>query len=211
MRSASSRRHETATRLHRGDLESSDSPEQKSIRPHESAWHAAIGALVHQCAGDLADVRGTGPSAIVGAAIEWANANVNDTKVLGNLAKARSQVTSCACVYLTKYVPGPGARHLGAEIAFDGGRIDLAWDVPGLGVVVDEIKTHAWIRLNVDSRMLAQPRRYIAFGVSEWGTAFAGVRFLPLRHPGEARFLGADGSVARLSQSPAADVTGAAL
>lgn len=195
-------RHVTAARLHG----TSGSKTARDVRPGMSDWHIAIGSLVHQCAGALAEHRGEQPGVIAQRSTEWVNLAARDTKVFGNLAKARAQVTSLACAYLHRYAPGTDAEYLGAEIPFDGGRVDLVWSIPGLGVVIDELKTTAWVRLNVDAAMLAQPQRYREFGVQQWGTRFAGVRFLPLRNPGEARFITPDGVVHRLDGSPAAHV-----
>lgn len=198
-------RHVTAARLHGSGVKSA-SKITGDVRPGMSTWHVAIGALVHQCAGALAEYRGEQPGVIAQRATEWVNLAARDTRVLGNLAKARAQITSLACAYLHRYAPGQDAEYLGAEIAFKGGRVDLAWSIPGLGVVIDELKTTAWVRLNVDATMLAQPQRYREFGVQKWGSGFAGVRFLPLRNPGEARFVAPDGSVHRLDDSAAAHV-----
>jgi hypothetical protein len=192
-------RHVAAARLH-----GTASKAPREVRPGMSDWHVAIGSLVHQCAAALAEHRGEQPGVIAQRATEWVNAAARDTRVLGNLAKARAQITSLACAYLHRYAPDADAACLGAEIAFDGGRVDLAWSIPGLGIVIDELKTTAWVRLNVDASMLAQPQRYREFGVQKWDSGFAGVRFLPLRNPGEARFISADGAVHRLTDSPAA-------
>lgn len=198
-------RHVTAARLH-----GSRSKTTGDVRPGMSDWHVAIGSLVHQCAGALAEHRGDQSSVIAQRATQWVNLAARDTRVFGNLAKARAQITSLACAYLHRYAPGAQAEYLGAEIPFDGGRVDLVWSIPGLGVVIDELKTTAWVRLNVDAAMLAQPQRYRQFGAEKWGSGFAGVRFLPLRNPGEARFITADGTVYRLDDSPAARLRDAA-
>ncbi|SOC50404.1 hypothetical protein SAMN05660748_3152 [Blastococcus aggregatus] len=198
-------RHVTAARLH-GSGSTSASKTTGDVRPGMSTWHVAIGSLVHQCAGALAEHRGEQSGVIAQRATEWVNSAARDTRVFGNLAKARAQITSLACAYLHRYAPDADADYLGAEIPFDGGRVDLVWSIPGLGVVIDELKTTAWVRLNVDASMLAQPQRYREFGVQKWGSGFAGVRFLPLRNPGEARFISADGEVHRLTDSPAATV-----
>jgi hypothetical protein len=198
-------RHRTAARLH-----AALAKEARVVRPGMSNWHVAVGTLVHQCAGALAEHRGEPPTLIAQRATEWVNGHARDTRVFGNLAKARAQITSCACSYLHRYAPGPDAQYLGSEVRLGGGRVDLAWFVPDLGVVIDELKTTAWVRLSVDATMLAQPQRYRRFGVAEWGDRFAGVRFLPLRNPGEARFIDPAGTVHRLAESVAAALTRAA-
>jgi hypothetical protein len=175
-----------------------------------SDWHVVVGALVHRCAAELAEHRGEDPGTLAQRATEWANLAARDTRVLGNLAKARAQIASYACVYLHQYAPGGNAKYLGSEVRFDGGKVDLIWSIPRLGVVIDELKTTAWVRLSVDAAMLVQPQRYREFGVQKWGKRFAGVRFLPLRNPREARFISADGTVHRLDDSPAATLHGGA-
>lgn len=198
------RRHEIAHRLYDEVLRS----EPRSVRPGMSRWHQAVGMMVHRAAGDFAERRGLAAPVLAQQVTEWVNLHAKDTTVFGNLSKARSQITGATCVYLTRHAPGAHAQYLGAEISYDvdgvRGRVDLAWFVPGLGVVIDEIKTQSWTNLAVDARMLEQVHRYRVFGVGEWGEGFAGVRFLPLRYPTEMRFVTPDGDVHNLAQSPAA-------
>lgn len=197
-------RHVQAARLHDTTATSKQPTEcWGTIRPGMSTWHIAIGQLVHRCAGDLAEYRAEPRTVLAGQIVEWVNAVADDTRVFGNLTKARAQVSSMAGAYLFKYAPGADAQYVGAELSFDGGRIDLAWFVPDLGVVIDELKTTAWVRLGVDAKMLEQAQRYREFGVAEWGDQFAGVRFLPLLNPSEARFVSPDGTVHLLANSPA--------
>ena len=201
-------RHVQAARLHKSNSKSKSPKETAGgIRPGMSDWHIAIGQLVHRCAGDLAEYRSAPRNVLAGHIVEWVNAAAKDTRVFGNLPKARAQITSMAGAYLFQYAPGSDAQYIGAELSFDGGRIDLAWFVPGFGIVIDELKTTAWVRLGVDAKMLGQAQRYREFGASEWGDMFAGVRFLPLLNPHEARFIDPTGGVARLSDSPARVIT----
>ena len=204
------KRQEIAKRLHGDVTKAAD----REIRPGMSNWHQAVGVMVHRAAGSLAEHRHLPPSDLAGVVTDWVNANAKDTKVFGNLAKARAQITGCACLYLSRYAPGLEAEYLGTEIEYhlngDHGRVDLAWSVPGLGIVIDEIKTQSWTNLAVDDRMLEQVERYRRFGVAEWGDHFAGVRFLPLRFPSEMRFLGSAGAVESLTTSIAASVRRAA-
>jgi hypothetical protein len=186
-------RHLTTARLLAGT--------ESSIRPGMSTWHVAIGALAHMCAAELAQFRGQPPTVIARRATEWVAANVKDVRVLGNMPKARMQIAAAACSYMHRFAPGLDAKYLGSEIAFDGGRIDLAWDVPDHGVIIDELKTQTWVRLDINSAMLEQARRYKSFGVNQWGGGFCGVRLLPLRHPAEARFVPARGPIMRLADS----------
>lgn len=198
------RRHEIAARLYDEVLSAPD----RSVRPGNSAWHQAVGVMVHRAAGEFAERRHLAAPLLAQEVTEWVSLNAKDTKVFGNLSKARMQITGSACVYLTMHAPGPHAQYLGSEISYDidgvRGRIDLAWFVPDLGVVIDEIKTQSWTNLAVDARMLEQVHRYRVFGVGEWGDMFAGVRFLPLRFPSEMRFVTPDGGVHLLAESPAA-------
>ncbi|MDP3950817.1 hypothetical protein [Microbacterium sp.] len=201
-------RHEQAAALHdahKRTLKGAASADKKAggIRPGMSTWHIAVGQLVHRCAGELAEHRSEPRTVLAGHIIEWVNAAAKDTRVFGNLPKARAQISSMAGAYLFTYAPGPDAQYIGAELAFDGGRVDLAWFIPDLGVVIDELKTTAWVRLGVDNKMLEQSQRYREFGNDEWDDLFAGVRFLPLLNPHEARFIDVHGDVHRLSDSPA--------
>lgn len=207
-------RHQQAARLHATTKAKKDAAEKDAkaggIRPGMSAWHVAIGQLVHQCAGDLAEHRNESRPALAGRIVEWVNSSAKDTRVFGNLPKARAQISSMTGAYLFKYAPGPEAQYLGSEISFDGGRIDLAWSIPGFGVVIDELKTTAWVRLGVDATMLEQSQRYRTYGADKWDELFAGVRFLPLLNPHEARFIDSTGTVHRLADSPASAITEAA-
>ena len=178
------------------------------MRPGMSNWHITIGQLVHRCAGELAEHRSESPTTLARLATEWVNEHAKDTAVFGNLSKARSQVGSLTCAYLQRYAPGTDAQYLGTEIRLGNHRIDLAWFVPDLGIIIDELKTTAWVSLRVDSSMLAQPQTYRELGLAEWGDLFAGVRFLPLRNPGEARFVNRDGTVDPLASSAASTIMG---
>ncbi|HXH80409.1 hypothetical protein [Nocardioides sp.] len=210
-------RHQQAARLHAqsadkrsGRQVASGASGEGSVRPGMSNWHIAVGQLVHRCAGDLAEHRGESRNVLAGRITEWVNAAAKDTRVFGNLAKARAQISSMAGAYLFTYAPGPDAQYIGAELAFDGGRIDLAWFVPEFGIVIDEIKTTAWVRLGVDATMLEQSQRYRTYGADKWDDLFAGVRFLPLLNPHEARFIDSTGGIHRLAESPAQAITEAA-
>jgi hypothetical protein len=199
-------RHVQADGLHAAARAAKANDKGGTVRPGQSTWHLAVGRLVHRCAGELAEHRSEPRTVLAGRIIEWVNLAARDTHVFGNLPKARAQITSMTGAYLFAHAPGPQAQYIGAEVSFDGGRLDLAWFVPDFGVVIDELKTTSWVRLGVDNTMLAQAQRYREYGNSEWGDLFAGVRFLPLLNPHEARFIDASGAVERLGDSPAAGV-----
>lgn len=197
-------RHQQAALLHKTAKKTSAEPAPNGgIRPGMSDWHIAIGQLVHRCAGELAEERDQSRTALAGRITEWVNAAAKDTRVFGNLPKARAQISSMAGAYLFTYAPGSDAQYIGAEVSFDGGRLDLVWFVPDLGVVIDELKTTAWVRLGVDNTMLEQAQRYRKYGAGQWDDLFAGVRFLPLLNPHEARFIDSTGAVHRLAESRA--------
>ena len=211
-------RHVQADRLHNARTKAAKGPavnpavnkgepEARSVRPNMSTWHVSVGQLVHRCAGDLAEHRSETRTVLAGRITEWVSAAAKDTRVFGNLPKARAQITSMAGAYLFTYAPGPDAQYLGAEVTFDGGRLDLVWFVPDFGVVIDELKTTSWVRLGVDATMLKQCQRYREYGLTEWGDLFAGVRFLPLLNPHEARWIDPSGTVSRLDVSSARALT----
>ena len=104
-------RHVQAARLHSNKGKKTAQPsqdEERLIRPGMSNWHIAIGQLVHRCAGELAEHRNESRTALAGRIVEWVNAAAKDTRVFGNLPKARAQITSMAGAYLFSYAPGPG-------------------------------------------------------------------------------------------------------
>lgn len=166
-------------------------------------WHHTVGNLVHECCAAHAELRHLPAHEVAGSVIEWVNVHARETRTLGNLAKARAAIASNANVYLTQYAPDQDAQFLGAEIPVEGGRIDLAWFVPDLGVVVDELKTVRQVHLHADNPGIKQCHRYVEAGVKEWGDLFAGVRYLPLALPHQALFIDATGVERPLAASVA--------
>lgn len=177
-------------------------------RTHGDAreWHSAVGRLVHACCADLADRRHLPAHEVAVSVLEWVNTHARDTKSLGNLMKARAAISSNANVYLTQHAPDADAQFLGAEVPVEGGRIDLAWFVPDLGVVIDELKTVRQVHLHADNLGIQQCHRYVDAGVKEWGDLFAGVRYLPLAHPDQALYIDAAGVERTLATSAAGAV-----
>lgn len=176
-----------------------------STRPGHKTWHVAVGNFVHACCAAHADLRNLPSHEVALSVIEWVNAHARHAQVFGNLPKARATIASNANAYLTQYAPGPDANFLGAEIEVEGGRIDLAWFVPDLGIVVDEIKTVRQVHLRTDNPGIAQCHRYVDAGLAQWGDQFAGVRYLPLSHPADALFITRDHEeVALAKYKPAA-------
>jgi hypothetical protein len=181
-------RHLAAARLH-----GTQSKTTGEVRPGMSDWHVANGALVHQCAGALAVHRGEQPGVIAQRATEWVNLAARETRVFGN-PRQGSRPDHLPRLRL----PAPArARHRRRvprrrdPVRRRSGRSGLVRPWRGRGH--RRVEDDAWVRLNVDAAMLAQPQRYRQFGVQRWGAEFSGVRFLPLRNPGEARFISADG------------------
>jgi hypothetical protein len=122
---------------------------------------------------------------------------------LGSLQSARSRVAGMTSMYLQQVAPGPDTTFLGAEIAADTGRVDLAWDCPTLGVFFDELKTWRHALPTLDRDTVEQINRYRTFGLATFGPRFAGVRLLPLGALPQALWFTPDGLTHRLSESPA--------
>lgn len=199
-------RHIQAKNLHAQVGATAEFYERDRAHGDSREWHTAVGRLVHACCAAHADLRHLPAHEVAASVIEWVNENARQTQSLGNLMKARAAIASNANVYLTQYAPDADAQFLGAEVPVEGGRIDLAWFVPDLGIVVDELKTVRQVHLHADNPGVSQCHRYVDAGVKEWGDLFAGVRYLPLAHPKQALFIDATGAERALAASPAAAV-----
>lgn len=101
-------------------------------------------------------------------------------------SRVRIRVVTAAGRYLHQYRPLAPVTFQGAEEPVDGGRVDLAWLHPTVGVFYDEVKTtrhHG----SLSARDRDQLKRYATAGTSAHGTRFAGVRYLPLLNPAGAQ------------------------
>ena len=111
------------------------------------------------------------------------------------------RVVTATGVYLNRFRPGNEALYLGSELTYPGGRIDVAWRIPGVGVFFDEIKTSRHVGVNPDDE--EQLRRYGSFGRAEYGSDFLGIRYLPLLNPSRSLLANLIGDALKLT--PLAD------
>lgn len=133
--------------------------------------HLVIGELVTN-GGGLADVGTTTRRILQAKPVSGARA-----------ASTRMQVGSAAGTYLRRYLPA--ASLVGVEVPLGGGCADLVWDHEGV-IVVDELKSGTG---DVSAQLVAQVSRFLAGGTERWGTAFAGVRLVPLTNSSGCRLI----------------------
>lgn len=117
-----------------------------------------------------------------------------ETHVGGRLAAARTRIAGMCAVYLRDYLPPVPATFMGAETRVGNSRIDLAWDLPDVGVFFDEIKTYRQTPTHLDTATAAQVARYLQVGGDMFGTRFIGVRLLMLANRHASQFLPANGA-----------------
>ncbi|MCF6506844.1 hypothetical protein E9549_05405 [Blastococcus sp. MG754426] len=179
----------------------------KPTQTHDSrAWDSKIGVLTHTIAGRLASSAQTLDGRALRVLIaETVGATVKD-RSLGRLDRARIRVTGMATQYLTHFMPPSPAVFLGAELAAGGGRVDLAWDDPEMGVFFDEIKTWRHVQATLDEDTWTQVHRYLDAGIAAYGDRFAGVRVITLSHLRSCIYVSPQGLVESLHNSPLAPV-----
>lgn len=158
------------------------------------AWDAKIGMLVHQVIADVASsVQAIGLDAAGDLLSETVGRLVTSNE-LGSLTRARTRTIGMANRYLRDFLPGPSAVLLGTEYRTGNGRADLAWDLPGVGVWFDEIKTWRHAAVGLDTDTWEQVHRYMDAGLGRFGSRFVGVRVLTLSHPGACEVVTAIGT-----------------
>lgn len=182
-------------------LSETDQAEVREGRQFDSL----IGSLTHRLIGTLVPLaRGASNIEIGRLLTEHLASAVPADRRLGNIQAARSRVAGMTSMYLQQVAPGPHIKFLGAEIAANTGRIDLAWECPTLGVFVDELKTWRHALATLDRETVQQIDRYRTFGSARFGPRFAGVRLLPLGALPQSLWITPDGITHRLDDSPAA-------
>ena len=176
-----------------------------SERPERAGpvWHALIGAHTHRV---IARVLAAAPGgdALTAAVLEATFEEVRADKRLGNVANARVRVASAAATYLRHLRPLAPAHYEGAEQTVDGGRVDLVWRCPRLGVFYDEIKSTRTRLVALDEPAIDQVERYLRAGVAAYGDGFAGLRLLLLGNRNACMWLTPGGDRLSLADSPAA-------
>lgn len=184
-------------------LSETDAAEVREGRQFDSL----IGSLTHRLIGTLVPLTRGASNIETGRLLaeHLADAVPADRR-LGNIQAARSRVAGMTSMYLQQIAPGRHVQFLGAEIAANTGRIDLAWECPTLGVFFDELKTWRHVLPTLDRDTVQQIDRYRTFGNARFGSRFAGVRLLPLGALPQALWITPDGLTHRLTESAAAPV-----
>lgn len=165
-----------------------------------------VGTLAQRLLADNLDTaRSLAPSVLVDLLFDQAVALVAAEMVRGRRQAAATRITSLASHYVQRLVPPPFITYLGAEQALGGGRVDLTFEHPTLGVFFDELKAWRNPQLGLDEATLAQLDRFVR-GAAAYGTPCAGVRLLPVSALANAQLHRPDGSVAPLAATPLSPV-----
>lgn len=163
-----------------------------------SATHRAVGVATHAALGELAELRdelkGPGRTRLV-------------LRVAARHARAAAASTGCRvgaqhvaplCSVAVAMFPPHDWLFCGAEVRAGAGVADLVWRSAQGEMLIDEVKVTGLARVLEDSRTRAQIDRYRAWGRSEFGDLFVGVRLLALAGPMRSRWYPPTGPSRRL-------------
>lgn len=182
-------------RLRRSELlDRVDAPLSTSL-----AFEIRVGVLTHRVLAEtIGAVRGMSPERMSEVLVEVARDAVRRSGERGRPRAALMRVATLVGHYAQRLAPPAFVEYVGAEQPVGAGRVDLLWDHPTLGVVIDEVKTWKNPMQAMDEDAATQASAYAAAAVS-LGRPFAGVRLLPVVTPDEARLFRPDGSYRRLA------------
>jgi hypothetical protein len=167
------------------------------------------GTLTHRLTARMLNLEQSDPGALndyEAVLLEQANAIVTAEPGLGtHRSRTNMRVVTAAAQYLRRYRPNSQVLFIGTEVMVPDGRVDIAWEHPTLGVFFDELKTTRHHETRLVGGHLDQVEGYVWSGVARYGSRFAGVRYIPLLHPANARWVtarGDDVEVAQLGGTP---------
>lgn len=103
------------------------------------------------------------------------------------------RLTQALSTYMRFFVPGADWTLLGCEVRIGDRIADVAWRDPSGRVILDELKAER-SRGTYPSAARRQVEALAEAGRERYADAFGGVRYLPLRTPGLAQWLGGDGT-----------------
>ena len=174
----------------------------KAPARHDSEeWDRRIGIAVHEALGavipSLQDLPHSEWNTVLLPTIDWAVSR----HLRGRLDKARLRAAGLASQYLREFMPDSPAVFVGAEVRVRGGRVDLVWSHPEIGVWFDEVKTWRRTQATLDSDTWEQVRRYTIAGQEGYGDEFAGVRLLTLGNRRACAAMSPDGIIEDLDES----------
>jgi hypothetical protein len=144
-------------------------------------WAGRVGQVTHRLVCDLAPLaRSLDPWELGERALRGARSLVRDGQVLRAPA-ARARAAGLALSYLRDFVPGGDWMLLGTEYVLPSSRVDLAWEHPVHGVLLDEIKSFRGRGLGgLTAADLTQAEKHASGGDTVFGDRFLGVRILTL-------------------------------
>lgn len=167
------------------------------------------GTLTHRLTAAMLHLEQSDPGALrdyESALLENANAIVDAEPGLGaHRSRTNMRVVTAAAQYLRRYRPGAQVTFIGTEVGLPDGRVDIAWEHPTMGIFFDEMKTTRHHETRLVGEHLDQVERYVWAGRARYGSQFAGVRYIPLLNPANARWvtpIGDDIEVAPLAGTP---------
>ena len=163
---------------------------------------AAAGRHIHLAVGRLLEQGLIDPTPEKVDAVVRALTRTMSGRTDVNQRAFNQRIRSGVNAYFWRYCLAHPWRFVGAEYAIEGGRIDVVWSGPR-GWIFDEIKTGVLGGPN-DSRTTTQREKYARWGCHRLGTAFVGVRTLPLLDRQAATLTTAPGTQVPLP----ADLTG---
>jgi hypothetical protein len=173
------------------------------LRPLPSPLHSVsgvpdAGTVAHAVVAHLAGVARDLPEhALTEQVIAAAGYLCNDP----NRSRRRvswTEAASGACAYLRLMPPPPPWALLGAERELGTGRADVTWEHPGLGVLVDELKTGRTALRDGSAVGIRQARRYMTALLAEHGDRALGVRLFLAGNVNRSLLLQPDGSLVPL-------------
>ena len=109
-----------------------------------------------------------------------------------NFRSFRLRVGSGIRAYMWRFALDQPWRLIGREVQVGTGRVDILW-WNGTEYLIDEIKTGLITQMTLQGAASQQTDRYAADGLAAYGTAFLGVRCLPLLDPRSAELKVAPG------------------
>lgn len=172
------------------------------------SYDAKIGTITHDVIAVVADpARGLdleGRAVLVEEAVA---SRIRGQRDLGRGDKTAIRVTGLVSQYLARFLPPDSAAFLGAEVAASGGRVDLAWRLPGFGAWFDELKTWRGTGEIFDDATMLQVYRYLDHGFDVYGDLFRGVRVVTLGNVHAARLVTPSGAIQAIEHTFLTDPT----
>jgi len=149
--------------------------------------HLRVGDRAHRIvASVLNDELGEGRSTRALAITRAARAVFDEHPIEYRPREAFFDAVTAAGVYLNRFAPQSPWRLLGTEVVLGSSRLDVAYELEGYGVLIDELKLGVGRR--DEAEVVKQIGRYLEIGKKTWKANFRGVRLCTVHEPMESRF-----------------------